>query len=154
MAQVRAFSLGGLGAPCCCGGTGHPCKTCSNVGDTLHATESNLGAATLTWDGVSKWVGTSTFAFPGIATFCPPASVPLTWIVDSSTCLLTISWFFTVNTYGCPGSSGSLHSQSYLFTILPVCAPFSTHMHTTAFIFDAYNSITNGATSGTATVTP
>ncbi len=57
MAQVKVFSLGGIGAPCCCGGTPVDC-TCS----PCHLPKSNL---TISWVNGALGNGSATLVYAG-----------------------------------------------------------------------------------------
>lgn len=60
MAQNKAFKLGGIGSPCCCGGTPVVnCAGCALPASNLTVSWTSFtfgpGSGTLTWGGGSSW---------------------------------------------------------------------------------------------------
>ncbi len=126
MAQVKAFQLGGIGAPCCCGGTPTsftcvpflgPNPFCSIPCRDLTLSWAGGGSATLVWNGDCTEFGA------GWVTACIVTAVTFTYNCTSQ---------LTMIVHSVPGCTGSTTTCGYTRNVNTgfsmtshTCSPFN-----------------------------
>jgi hypothetical protein len=110
----------------------HPTSCCSTVPLSLTAVASVFGTFTMTWDGISKWIGTVSYNYPGVGV-CPATTVTVTFTLDTS-CQLQRTYPTALRGLGsrCPDPSNTAGTitDTYSQGHLNSCPPFSLFRQT------------------------